>query len=129
MELSNFLAQLFGLTIAIFAGVAVLQPRLVRVYMKEFGESALLTLFLGMTGIIGGLAVVLSHNVWVADWRVLVTLFGWAALIKGIVLLASPDLLRDIGMSLYSTPQRVRIVLVIMGVLGVYLAGAGSGLL
>jgi len=129
MELSLFLAQLFGLTIAIFAGIAVLKPGLVRTVMKEFGESTLTTLLLGITGIMGGLAVILSHNVWVADWRVLITLFGWAALIKGIVSLVSPDLLRDMGMYMYSTPKRVRIVLVVMGILGVYLAGAGFGLL
>jgi len=129
MELSNFLAQLFGLTMAIFAGIAILQPGLIRAVVKEFGESALVTLFYGLAGIMGGLAVILSHNLWVSDWRVLVTLFGWAALIKGTVSLVSPELLRDMGESIYSSERRIKIVLVIVGVLGVYLAGAGFGLL
>jgi hypothetical protein len=129
MELSNFLAQLFGLTIAIFAGIAILQPGLIRAVVKEFGESVMVTLFVGLVGIMGGLAVILSHNLWVADWRVLITLLGWAALVKGIVSLVSPDMLRDMGMSMYSSPQRIRIMLVITGVLGVYLSGAGFGLL
>ena len=129
MELSNFLAQLFGLTMAIFAGIAILQPGLIRAVVKEFGESALVTLFYGLAGIMGGLAVILSHNLWVSDWRVLVNLFGWAALIKGTVSLVSPELLRDMGESIYSSERRIKIVLVIVGVLGVYLAGAGFGLL
>ena len=30
-----------------------------------------------------GVAVLLNHNVWAADWRVLITLFGWLAAIGG----------------------------------------------
>jgi hypothetical protein len=129
MELTNFLAQLFGLTIAIFAGIAVLQPGMIRVVVREFGESTMVTLLFGTVGIMGGLAVVLSHNLWVADWPVLVTLLGWSALVKGMVTLASPALLHDMGESIYSSPGRTQIILVIAGILGIYLAGAGFGLL
>jgi hypothetical protein len=38
-----------------------------------------------------GLAVVLSHNVWVQDWRVIVTLLGWLALISGGVRVFAPE--------------------------------------
>ena len=30
-----------------------------------------------------GVAILLNHNVWVGDWRVLITLFGWLAAIGG----------------------------------------------
>ncbi|HAK53772.1 MAG TPA: hypothetical protein DCM54_17980 [Gammaproteobacteria bacterium] len=31
-----------------------------------------------------GLVTVIAHNVWVADWRVIITVLGWTTLIKGI---------------------------------------------
>jgi hypothetical protein len=129
MELTNFLAQFFGLTLAIFAGILVLQPGMIRAVVREFGVSPMVTLLYGIASIMGGLGIVISHNVWVADWPVLVTLIGWSALLKGIVTMVAPELLHDMGESIYSSPGRTQIVLVIAGILGIYLAGAGFGLL
>jgi hypothetical protein len=129
MELTNFLAQLLGLTLAIFAGIAVLQPGMIRAVVREFGVSPMVTLLYGTASIMGGLAIVISHNVWVADWPVLVTVFGWVVLLKGIATFASPELLHDVGESVYSSPGRTQIILVIAGIFGIYLAGAGFGLL
>ena len=129
MELTNFLAQLLGLTLAIFAGIAVLQPSMVRAIVREFGVSPMVTLLYGTASIMGGLAIVLSHNVWVADWPVLVTVLGWSALLKGIITFASPALLHNMGESVYSSPGRTQIILVVAGIVGMYLASTGFGLL
>ncbi len=40
-----------------------------------------------------GCTIVYCHNVWVMDWPLLITLFGWAGLIKGIVLIAFPSII------------------------------------
>ncbi len=37
-----------------------------------------------------GLIVILGHNLWVADWRVIITLVGWLATIKCVVYLLYP---------------------------------------
>src|SRR5215472_5491458 len=48
-------------------------------------------LMAGILGLAAGLAIVLAHNVWSGGIQpVLVTLFGWVALIKGSVLLFLP---------------------------------------
>jgi hypothetical protein len=50
-----------------------------------------------------GLFVVLSHNIWVSDLRIIVTLIGWIALGSGVVLLMVPEaysaLLRKVPIS------------------------------
>ena len=43
----------------------------------EFLRSRALIYLSGVLIHDGGLAIVLTHNVWVADWRVLITLLGW----------------------------------------------------
>jgi hypothetical protein len=48
-------------------------------------------LTLGLFLLILGLALVTTHNLWVSDWRVVITVFGWAAAVKGAVLLAFPQ--------------------------------------
>jgi hypothetical protein len=48
-------------------------------------------LMAGMLGLAAGLAIVLGHNVWSGGIQpVLVTLVGWMALLKGLVLLFLP---------------------------------------
>src|SRR6266700_1557375 len=48
-------------------------------------------LILGMIALIGGLAMVLCHNVWSGGaLPIIVTLFGWSILIRGLLLLFLP---------------------------------------
>ena len=44
---------------------------------KEFLNSCALIYLAGLLDADPGLALVLSHNLWAADWRVLITMFGW----------------------------------------------------
>ncbi|MGI9531889.1 hypothetical protein [Lutimonas sp.] len=47
-------------------------------------------LILSILGILIGLLNILLHNVWVKDWRILITLFGWFSLLKGVSQFAFP---------------------------------------
>jgi uncharacterized protein YjeT (DUF2065 family) len=40
-----------------------------------------------------GLTVVALHNVWVADWPVVITLFGWIMVLKSMLFLLAPQLM------------------------------------
>lgn len=42
-----------------------------------------------------GLLNVLLHNVWTTDWRLIITLFGWSSLLKGITQFAFPKIAWD----------------------------------
>lgn len=64
---------------------------------REFLHSPALIYLSGLLAMTAGVAVVLAHNVWAADWRVIITLFGWAASIGGAVRIALPDQVRTIG--------------------------------
>jgi hypothetical protein len=40
-----------------------------------------LVYFAAVVGLLGGIALVLAHNVWVLDWRLILTLLGWISII------------------------------------------------
>ena len=50
---------------------------------REFLESPPLIYLSGILVMAAGLAIVLYHNVWVLDWRVIITVLGWLAVIGG----------------------------------------------
>lgn len=50
-----------------------------------------LLLVLVIITLIMGLVTVILYNLWVKDWRVLITILGWSTLIKGISKIRFPE--------------------------------------
>ena len=61
--------------------------------MKAIIQDRPLLFIAGLMGVTAGLAIVLAHNVWSGGvLPIIVTLFGWASLLKGMLLLVlSPE--------------------------------------
>ena len=97
MATSIFLARLIGPVMAL-VGVSVLANEAAfRKLAQESLRSPALIFFSGMILMPAGLAVVLSHNVWVADWPVIITLLGWIAVLSGAVRIFAPDRVTNLG--------------------------------
>ena len=44
-----------------------------------------------MLALVIGVVIILTHNVWVANWTVIITIIGWLGFIKGIWIIVFPD--------------------------------------
>ena len=83
MQASIFLARLLG-PVLLLPGIGLfINPRVFRTMATEVVGSITLIYLFGFIDLAAGLAIVLTHNVWVASWRVLITLIGWLLLIRG----------------------------------------------
>lgn len=90
METSIFLAKLIGFYLVIvLTALLVNYSRFKHILIKTAKPTT--TAFLGMFSLIFGLVIVLLHNIWVWDWRVLITLIGWLSILRGIIRLFFPD--------------------------------------
>ncbi len=45
----------------------------------------------GYITLLMGLVTVILHNIWVANWKVFITILGWSTLIKGIMKVGYPE--------------------------------------
>jgi len=91
MATSIFLARLLG-PILLAVGVGILiNPKPFHTMAGEVVRSITLVYLFGLADFAAGLAIVLTHNVWVANWRVLITLIGWLMLIRGAVRILAPE--------------------------------------
>jgi len=81
----------------------------------------------GLMGVTGGLAIVLAHNVWSGGaLPIMVTLFGWISLIKGILLLVlSPETESRVFIVGLRYEQHPNLYAAFMLLLGAYLTYAG----
>jgi hypothetical protein len=118
MQTSVFLARLIG-PVMLVVGLAVFaNQRAFRDMAEEFLASPALLFLSGLLIMPMGVAIVLTHNVWTADWRVLVTLFGWLNAIGGAVRLLAPATVMQTGRAMLRRPYFTPIAAAIWVVLG-----------
>lgn len=97
MQASIFIAQLLG-PMFVVVGVALLfKPTMFRTMLPEFIKSPVWLYFAGFCGLLAGLALVLTHNVWTADWRLIITLIGWFTLIRALISIFQPQWIVEAG--------------------------------
>lgn len=84
MDISLFLAKALGLYLTIVSITMLINAANVRNVIKEIMNSPALFFLSAILALIMGILLVLSHNIWGANWRVIVTLTGWLALFKGV---------------------------------------------
>ena len=89
LEISIFFAQLWGAFFVIFGLLFVITGQLGRTI--EMTDDKAFVISTGYITMLMGLITVILHNVWVADWRVAITILGWSTLIKGILKIGFPE--------------------------------------
>ena len=97
MDTSLFLARLLGPTMLVMGLGLLVNRSTYRTLSLEVLDSRALLFIAGLIAFVAGLAIVLTHNVWVAGWLVIITIFGWASLFAGIVRIVFPDKVAQLG--------------------------------
>lgn len=94
METSIFLARVIGLVGIISTTAVVLRYKESLAFDKEAVKSPLLLYISGFIFLILGALIVVSHSIWVFDWRITITVLGWLVLLKGISRIFFPNAVR-----------------------------------
>jgi hypothetical protein len=96
-----------------------------RAMAEEFLRSRALIYIAGLLALVPGLAIVLSHNVWAADWRIIITLLGWLATIGGVFRILFPQQVTRIGSAMLARTQYMPVGGAVVIVLGAILCFYG----
>ena len=93
MDVSKFLSKVIGIYL-LFISIAMLTN------MHQFINNvnhlindAPLMFVSGFFTLIIGILMVVGHNIWQWNWRVIITILGWLALLKGACLILEPRLI------------------------------------
>lgn len=89
MDTSLFLLKFWGWYCVIFFFILCFNPKRIKQIIEDIQDEKF-TILISFLAIIIGLLNILFHNVWEANIRLVVTLFGWLALLKGIMLFTFP---------------------------------------
>lgn len=120
MELSIFIAQLYAIAfLAIGLGMLFSAKYYLKAFDAMMKESGLVYLG-GMLALIIGFLMVTRHNVW-EGWPIIITIFGWIALLKGVMLIIFPGLAMPMFISWFKKKGFLRAIGVFTLLLGGFL--------
>jgi hypothetical protein len=122
-----FLSRLIGLYCIIASLSMIIRGRATVLIVEELVRNAPLLFVVGTMTLAAGLAMVLSHNVWSGGaLPIVVTVAGWASLIKGVLLLfLSPQEAPAFFLGELHYGQLFYLYAAISLILGAYLTFAG----
>lgn len=89
IDISLSFARLWGLFYVIFGLLFVITRQLGKTI--EMTEDKKFVIATGYSTLLMGLITVSFHNLWVKDWRVVITLLGWIAVLKSIHKIGFPE--------------------------------------
>jgi hypothetical protein len=122
MNTQTFVAQFWGWLTLTVALILFVRPKVLHDVKRLIVENRAFGLAYGLMSLILGITSVLLHNIWELNWHVVITVFGWLALLKGIIVLAWPEISKN---TRYETRVlTTRIALVVVSGLAAWMLGA-----
>ena len=96
MAISILLAKIFGLTyVVVGLGLLVNGDYYYKLY-KEYLKTPPIVYLTGILALVVGVVMVTYHNYWISSWEIIITIMGWMALLKGILLMILPNAMVDL---------------------------------
>jgi hypothetical protein len=121
MDRSRFIAGLIGPTLALVALSLFINRGFAAQMGAELAGAHLLIVIAGAATLAAGLAIVMSHNVW-RGWPVIVTVFGWLAIVSGIVRILFPRQIAELAPGVVASQNGVDFAAGLILVLGLFLS-------
>ena len=125
MATSILIAKLMGPVVLVAAIAMMANPEDLLEMARDFLKQRALIFVTGVLAMLGGLAVVNTHNIWIADWPVIITLFGWAMTIGGAIRMALPSVVKSIGGAMIENPVMPRVAGAVWAIIGAFLVYKG----
>jgi hypothetical protein len=102
MELSILVAKIISVIYLSVGLGAIFSTDHYRKLVDDMFDNTALTYFMGFTAVVVGFLLVHYHNIWVKNWTVLITIIGWLALIKGIVIILFPNFVHRYSKAIFA---------------------------
>ena len=89
-------AQIFQLFSLVYLAIGIgmlISPDFYKKLFTDFCENAAVMYLGGIMALVIGYLILAFHNTWTKDLSVIITVIGWLALVKGILILVRPKMM------------------------------------
>jgi hypothetical protein len=120
-----WISKFLGPVILVLSIPLMITPASLQETTRRFLADSPLVLISGVLAMTAGLSIVNTHNIWVLDWTLIVTLFGWALVLGGASRIVAPRVVGKVGGAMMDRPTITRIVGAFWASLGAFLTFKG----
>ena len=109
----------------------IVNPAFYKKMFSDFMENSAILYMGGIMALVIGFLIVRFHNTWTWDFSVIITIIGWIALIKGIVILVLPKHMISVSKAIINSPTFMKVesvIAIVMGLLFSFLGFCPKGL-
>ncbi len=127
MAHSRLIAGFIGPLLTAMGVAMVINRELFPAIIDQISHDYGLIVVSGMLSLLAGIAIVRVHNIWSGGWQVIVTLFGWLAILGGLARMWMPQMAGPIANSFTASPAPLVIAGVALIALGGFLSYKAYG--
>ena len=121
-------AQIFQIFSVVYLAIGVgmlVNPAFYKKMFSDFVDNAGVLYMGGITALVVGLLIIMFHNTWTKNLSVIITIIGWLALIKGVVILIFPKAMVALAKSIVNSPKFMKIEAILVIIVGLFFAFLG----
>jgi uncharacterized protein YjeT (DUF2065 family) len=100
-------------------------PEFYKKMFSDFVENSATLYMGGIMALVVGMLIVMFHNTWTKDFSVIITIIGWIALIKGVVILVVPKTMVSLVKAIVERPNFMKIESIIAIIVGLLFSFLG----
>jgi hypothetical protein len=126
MEISTYLARLFGVYFLLIAVLMIVRKKECKQSFTSFFENRGAVLLSGAISLFGGLAILVGHRMLTLDIRGVITVLSILMVLKGILRIGYPEIVSRWARAMLE--RRWALLVVILLVLGIYMTMQGFGM-
>lgn len=128
METSVLIARLLAaIYISIGVGVLINSSYYRDAFDKMMKDSSLYYMG-GFMALTMGVLIVSFHNHWVQSWEVVITILGWAAVVKGVFLFIAPKQMMSWGRVWLKNMPLLGVIVLLLGLFFGYFGFIATGM-
>ena len=114
-------AQIFQIFSIVYIAVGIgilINPRFYKKLFENFIENAAVLYIGGVMALTIGYLIIAFHNTWTLNLSIIITIFGWLALIKGILILIRPKIMIALSRAMLQKESLLKIEAIAIIILG-----------
>jgi len=113
--------QIFQIISVVYITIGIgifINPGFYKKMFENFIENAAVMYLGGVMALVVGYLILAFHNTWIMDWPVIITIVGWLALIKGVLILIKPKIIITLSKAIVQKESILRIEAIAVIILG-----------
>jgi hypothetical protein len=119
METSILIAKILATVYISFSLGLLFSSKYYKEKLPKLVDNTSYLILGGFMAIVFGFLILEFHNYWNSDWTIIITIFGWLSLLKGIILIVFPQMFTAYKTTLLKAENQ-KYILILLLILSVF---------